>query len=221
MNIHKNARWTSRGREEAVRAVTQFGEPARQVARTVHVTEKTIRNWVGRAAEAARLGLDLLVDRHVEVAGRTVCRCQPSRTRRLEPGSCISRCVDRPTSFITRTTAASKRPSASAIGVGTPATVPRWGVSAMRTTTRCARASWRPSSASCLIGTASDARRRSPCRLRLHRGLLPPTPPPFRPRAPVPHDLRADPRGRGSPRALRSYDRAGGRSLPMPLRVVQ
>lgn len=52
-------------------------------------------------------------------------------------------------------------PSPSAIGVGTPASVPRWGASAMRTTTRCARVSSRPSSASCWIGTAS---RRTPTR---------------------------------------------------------
>lgn len=53
MNIHKNARLTPRGREEAVRRVTQLGESARRVARTLHVTEKTIRKWVGRAAEVA------------------------------------------------------------------------------------------------------------------------------------------------------------------------
>ena len=53
MNIHKNARLTPRGREEAVRRVTQLGESARHVARTLHVSEKTIRKWVGRAAEAA------------------------------------------------------------------------------------------------------------------------------------------------------------------------
>ena len=52
MNIHKNARLTPRGREEAVRRVAQLGESARHVARTVHVSEKTIRKWVGRAAEA-------------------------------------------------------------------------------------------------------------------------------------------------------------------------
>lgn len=59
MNIHKNARLTPHGREEAVRRVTQLGEAARHVARTVHVSEKTIRNWVRRAAE----GTGPLVDR--------------------------------------------------------------------------------------------------------------------------------------------------------------
>jgi transposase InsO family protein len=53
MNIHQNARLTPRGREEAVRRVTHLGESARHVARTLHVTEKTIRKWVRRAAEDA------------------------------------------------------------------------------------------------------------------------------------------------------------------------
>lgn len=53
MNIHKNARLTPHGREEAVRRVTQGGESARHVARTLHVTEKTIRKWVRRATEEA------------------------------------------------------------------------------------------------------------------------------------------------------------------------
>ena len=52
MNIHQNARLTPRGREEAVRRVTELGESARHVARTLHVSEKTIRKWLGRAAEA-------------------------------------------------------------------------------------------------------------------------------------------------------------------------
>jgi len=51
MNIHKNARLTPHGRGEAVRRVTQRGESARHVARTLHVTEKTIRKWVRRATE--------------------------------------------------------------------------------------------------------------------------------------------------------------------------
>ena len=52
MNIHQNARLTPRGREEAVRRVTELGQSARHVARTLHVSEKTIRKWLGRAAEA-------------------------------------------------------------------------------------------------------------------------------------------------------------------------
>jgi transposase InsO family protein len=51
MNIHKNARLTPHGRGDAVRRVTQHGESARHVARTLHVTEKTIRKWVRRATE--------------------------------------------------------------------------------------------------------------------------------------------------------------------------
>jgi hypothetical protein len=43
----------------------------------------------------------------------------------------------------------------SAVAVVTPGSGRRWAVSATPTTTRCARASSRPSSASCLIGTAS------------------------------------------------------------------
>jgi transposase InsO family protein len=53
MNVHQNARLTPRGREEAVRRVTQLGESARHVARALHVSEKTIRKWIGRATEAA------------------------------------------------------------------------------------------------------------------------------------------------------------------------
>jgi len=43
MNIHQNARLTPRGREEAVRRVTELGESARHVARTLHVSDKTVR----------------------------------------------------------------------------------------------------------------------------------------------------------------------------------
>jgi len=53
MNVHQNARLTPRGRAEAVRRVTERGESARQVARALHVCEKTIRKWIGRAAETA------------------------------------------------------------------------------------------------------------------------------------------------------------------------
>jgi transposase InsO family protein len=50
MNIHKNARLTLRGREEAVRRVAQLGHSARQVARALDTTDGTVRKWVARAA---------------------------------------------------------------------------------------------------------------------------------------------------------------------------
>lgn len=50
MNIHQNARLTPRGRADAVWRVTQFGQSARAVARSLHTTEGTIRKWVRRAA---------------------------------------------------------------------------------------------------------------------------------------------------------------------------
>ena len=53
MNVHQNARLTPRGRAEAVRRVTELGESARHVARALHVSDKTIRKGLGRAAEAA------------------------------------------------------------------------------------------------------------------------------------------------------------------------
>jgi transposase InsO family protein len=49
MNIHKNARLTPRGRVEAVRRVCALGQSARQVARALQVSDKTIRKWVARA----------------------------------------------------------------------------------------------------------------------------------------------------------------------------
>jgi transposase InsO family protein len=49
MNIHDNAPLTVRGREEAVRRVTQLGQSARAVARAMHTTDTTVRKWVGRA----------------------------------------------------------------------------------------------------------------------------------------------------------------------------
>jgi transposase len=55
MNIHQNARLTLRGREEAVRRVTQLGHPARQVARALHTTDTTVRKWVARAAAGESL----------------------------------------------------------------------------------------------------------------------------------------------------------------------
>lgn len=56
MNIHKNARLTLWGREEAVRRVTEHGQSARQVARALQTTEGTVRKWVARMA--AGLGLE-------------------------------------------------------------------------------------------------------------------------------------------------------------------
>jgi transposase len=50
MNIHKNARLTLWGREEAVRRVTQLGQSARHVARALYTTDATVRKWVARAA---------------------------------------------------------------------------------------------------------------------------------------------------------------------------
>lgn len=49
MNIHKNARLTVHGRAEAVRRVTQREQSARQVARALQTTERTVRKWVARA----------------------------------------------------------------------------------------------------------------------------------------------------------------------------
>jgi transposase InsO family protein len=49
MNIHKNARLTVRGREEAVRRVVVLGHSARAVARAMQTTDGTIRKWVARA----------------------------------------------------------------------------------------------------------------------------------------------------------------------------
>jgi len=48
MNVHKNARLTPRGREEVARQVLELGRSARRVATDFHVTERTIRKWVGR-----------------------------------------------------------------------------------------------------------------------------------------------------------------------------
>jgi len=56
MNIHKNARLTRWGREEAVRRVTELRQSARQVARALHTTDGTVRKWVARSA--AGLGLN-------------------------------------------------------------------------------------------------------------------------------------------------------------------
>jgi transposase InsO family protein len=55
MNIHQNARLTLRGREEAVRRVTQLGHAARQVARALHTTDTTVRKWVARGAAGESL----------------------------------------------------------------------------------------------------------------------------------------------------------------------
>jgi transposase InsO family protein len=54
MNIHKNARLTPHGRAEVVRRV-EGGVSARQVARDVQVTDKTVRRWVARARTGAAL----------------------------------------------------------------------------------------------------------------------------------------------------------------------
>ncbi len=50
MNMHKNARLTPRGRGEAAHQVLELGRSARRVAGEFHVSERTIRKWVGRAA---------------------------------------------------------------------------------------------------------------------------------------------------------------------------
>lgn len=55
MNIHKNARLTPHGREEIVRRVCQSGQAARAVARSVGVSEKTVRRWVARSQAGASL----------------------------------------------------------------------------------------------------------------------------------------------------------------------
>jgi transposase InsO family protein len=49
MNIHNNARLTVRGREEAVRRVTEGGQSARGVGKALQTTETTVRKWVARA----------------------------------------------------------------------------------------------------------------------------------------------------------------------------
>jgi transposase InsO family protein len=49
MNVHKNARLTAHGRAELVRRV-HAGISARQVARDMHTTDKTVWKWVARAA---------------------------------------------------------------------------------------------------------------------------------------------------------------------------
>jgi len=69
-----------------------------------------------------------------------------------------SRSGSRPMSFITRIRAASTPPSPSGVGVPRPVCDRRWAAWATRTTTRSARASSRPSSARCPIGTASGLR---------------------------------------------------------------
>jgi transposase InsO family protein len=53
MNVHKNASLTPRGRAEVVRRVVDGGQSARQVAREVRTTEKTVRKWVARARAGA------------------------------------------------------------------------------------------------------------------------------------------------------------------------
>lgn len=55
MNIHKNARLTPHGRGEIVRRVRQGGQAARAVARSVGVSDKTVRRWVARACTGAGL----------------------------------------------------------------------------------------------------------------------------------------------------------------------
>jgi len=55
MNIHKNARLTPHGREEIVRRVQQNGQAARAVARSVGVSDKTVRRWVARAQAGVAL----------------------------------------------------------------------------------------------------------------------------------------------------------------------
>ena len=58
MNIHDNAPLTVRGREEAVRRVSELGQSARAVAKAMQTTDTTIRKWVARA----RAG-EALIDR--------------------------------------------------------------------------------------------------------------------------------------------------------------
>jgi transposase InsO family protein len=55
MNIHKNARLTLRGREEAVRLVGAVGQSARRAARLLGTPERTVRKWVARAASGEPL----------------------------------------------------------------------------------------------------------------------------------------------------------------------
>src|SRR6266849_6696751 len=66
--------------------------------------------------------------------------------------------------------------------------------------------------------TLPDSGGRAPGHFRLHRRLVQPTPPPFRPRLPLAHDLRAVPRNRRSHSGLRIDDRPGGCYLSIPLR---
>jgi transposase len=53
MNIHKNARLTPWGREQAVRRVLELGQSARQVGRDLATTEATVRKWVARVRSGA------------------------------------------------------------------------------------------------------------------------------------------------------------------------
>ncbi len=50
MNVHQNARTTPWSRAEIVRRVTARGQSLRAVALAFHVTPKTVRRWVARAA---------------------------------------------------------------------------------------------------------------------------------------------------------------------------
>jgi transposase InsO family protein len=55
MNIHKNARLTPHGRAEVIQRVRVGGESIRQAARRAHVSDRTVRRWLARAAEGAAL----------------------------------------------------------------------------------------------------------------------------------------------------------------------
>jgi transposase-like protein len=55
MNVHQHARTTLWSRADIVRRVSQLGQAVAAVAVTFHVTPKTVRRWVERAAAADSL----------------------------------------------------------------------------------------------------------------------------------------------------------------------
>jgi hypothetical protein len=84
---------------------------------------------------------------------------------------------------------------------------PRWA----RSATPCARASWQPSNASCLIGVGSRHRRSATCDLRIRRGLLQAAPPALLDRISLTGRLRASASRCGShPRHTPACHRARG-----------
>ena len=57
MNVHHNARLTPRGREAVVRRVTDDHLPAKAVAASAGVSERTLRKWLARFRAEGSAGL--------------------------------------------------------------------------------------------------------------------------------------------------------------------